>query len=132
METGFYLSAGDGKVPFALRREMGEAAANVLLQEGHEYKTYDIAGNELYAYQDAAAVLSQLTGKSISYHAADPEDFKKQLKDAGVDDFISWVITGFNLDVKNGYFETVTNDLEKLLGRKPAGLHQGLKEIFSL
>ncbi|PWK77262.1 NAD(P)H dehydrogenase (quinone) [Mucilaginibacter oryzae] len=130
LDMGFYLPAGDGKVPFALRREMGEAAANVFLQQGHENKTYEIAGSELYSYADVAATLSGLTGKKVGYTAADPDDFKRQLKDAGVDDFISFVITGFNIDVKNGFFETITHDLEQLLGRKPANLERGIAEVF--
>ncbi|MFY7816608.1 MAG: SDR family oxidoreductase [Chryseobacterium taeanense] len=131
-ETGFYLPAGNGKVPFALRREMGEAAANVLLQDGHENKIYDIAGNALYSYQDVADALSKISGKKVTYTAAEVEAFTEQLKEAGVDDFINFVITCFNVDIKNGQFEIVTNDLEKLLGRTPASLELGLREIFGL
>lgn len=131
-ETGFYLPAGNGKVPFALRREMGEAAANVLLQTGHENKTYEIGGNALYSYQDVADVLSEISEKKVIYTPAEPEVFTQQLKDAGVDDFINFVITGFNIDIKNGQFEIITNDLEKLLGRKPVNLKDGMKEVFGL
>ncbi|WP_293887772.1 MULTISPECIES: SDR family oxidoreductase [unclassified Sphingobacterium] len=131
-ETGFYLPAGNGKVPFALRREMGEAAANVLLQDGHENKIYDIAGNALYSYQDVADTLSKISGKKVTYTAAETEAFKEQLKEAGVDDFINFVITSFNVDIKNGQFEIVTNDLEKLLGRVPANLEKGIQEVFGL
>jgi uncharacterized protein YbjT (DUF2867 family) len=46
-------------VAYALRREMGEAAANILLQNGHENKIYDITGSELYAYDDIAKALSE-------------------------------------------------------------------------
>lgn len=131
-ENGFYLPAGNGKVPFALRREMGEAAANVLAQEGHENKTYEIAGSELYSYSDVANTLSKLTGRQVGYNAADPEAFRRQLMAAGVDDFIVFVMTGFNLDIRNGQFETVTHDLKKLLGREPVGLEQGIVEVFGI
>lgn len=131
-ETGFYLPAGKGKVPFALRREMGEAAANVLLQSGHENMTYHIAADTLYSYRDVAEALSTVTGKYVPYVEADPDAFTKQLKDAGVDDFINFVISGFNADIKKGYFETATNDLEKLLGRRPVELEEGIAEVFGL
>ncbi|MBN8824307.1 MULTISPECIES: SDR family oxidoreductase [unclassified Spirosoma] len=132
LETGFYLPAGNGRVPFAMRREMGEAAANVLLQDEHENKTYDIAGNELHSYLDVAEALTKLSGKTVTYTPAEPEIFGQRLKDAGVADFIVAVFAGFNLDIKNGQFELVTNDLEKLLGRKPTGLYEGLNEVFNL
>jgi NAD(P)H dehydrogenase (quinone) len=131
-EKGFYLPAGNGKVPFALRREMGEAAANVLLQDGHENKTYDIAGNALYSYHDVADALSKISGKRVTYTAAEQEEFKQQQKESGVDDFINFVVTSFNVDIKNGQFEIITNDLEKLLGRKAASLEEGISEVFSV
>lgn len=130
LETGIYLPAGHGKVPFALRREMGEAAANVLLQEDSENKTYEIAGNSLYSFQDVADIITEFSEKKVSYVQAEATEFSKQLKDAGVDDFINFIITGFNIDIKNGQFEIITNDLEKLLGRKPAGLKESIAEVF--
>ena len=54
IRTGIHLPTGNGKVPFALRREMGEAAANTLLQNGHENKTYEITGSDLHSYGDVA------------------------------------------------------------------------------
>ncbi|HEY5371085.1 MAG TPA: SDR family oxidoreductase [Hanamia sp.] len=67
-ETGIFLPAGDGKLPFALRREMGEGTANLFLQsEQHQNKTYDITNTELYSFEDIAKVLSELSGKTITY-----------------------------------------------------------------
>ena len=43
LETGIYLPAGDGKGSFAIRHEMAEAAANVLVGKGHENKVYNIS-----------------------------------------------------------------------------------------
>lgn len=131
-ETVLFLPAGNGKVPFALRREMGEAAANVLLQQGHENKTYEIGGNTTYSYQDVADALTKILGKKVIYTAAETEKFSQQLKDAGVDDFINFIVTSFNVDIKNKQFEIITNDLEKLLGRKPFNLEQGIPEVFNL
>ena len=41
LERGIFLPAGDGKVAFALRSEMGEAMANVLLSEDCSNKIYN-------------------------------------------------------------------------------------------
>ncbi len=131
-EAGIYLPAGDGKAPFALRREMGEAVANVLLQDGHENKTYEITGSELYSYTDVAQALSELSGKSVSYTNADPTEFTEKLKQFGVPEFAILLTAGFAEDQKNHQFEEVTNDLENLLGRKPLALKEALKEIYKL
>lgn len=130
-ETGIYLPAGNGKSPYALRREMGEAAANVLLQDGHENKTYEITGSELYDYTEVAQILSELSGKDVPYIDADPAQYPERLKQSGVPEFVVFLIAGFAEDLKNHQFEIVTDDLEKLLGRKPTTLKEALKEIYN-
>jgi NAD(P)H dehydrogenase (quinone) len=131
-ETGIVLPAGNGKAPFALRSEMGEAAANVLLQDGHENKTYEITNSELYSFKDVADALSSLSGKNVTYTDIDPQTFPPKLTALGLPEIVVKIVSGFATDIKNHQFENVTKDLEKLLGRKPASLKESLKEIFNL
>ncbi len=131
-ETGIYLPAGNGKVPFALRREMGEATANALLEDGYENKIYQITGGELYSYHDVAKVLSELSDTTVRYVDADTTIFEEHLRQAGVSDVMISIVSGINTDIKNHQYEIVSDDLEKLLGRKPATLKEALKEIYNL
>lgn len=131
-ETGIYFPAGTGAVPFALRNEMGEAAANVLLGNGHENKTYQITGDTLYSYADVAGELSALSGKTVTYTDAKAADYADKLKQNGVPEFLVSMLGGFAADIKNKQFEIVSSDLESLLGRKPASLKEGLKLIYNL
>lgn len=131
-ETGILFPAGNGKVPYALRREMGEAAANVLLQNEHENKTYQITGSELYSFTDVAQNLSELSGKGIAYTDVEAKAFSEQLIQAGVPGFVVSLVTSFAIDIKNNQFAMVSPDLETLLGRKPASLKDALKEIYNL
>jgi len=132
-ETGIYLPAGTGKLPFALRREMGEGTANLLFQsEGHQNKTYDITNTELYSFEDVANVLSELSGKTITYTNADLDEFTKMLKERNMPEHFIFIFTAFLSDFKNHQYEKATNDLEKLLGRKPATLKEALKELYKL
>jgi NAD(P)H dehydrogenase (quinone) len=130
INAGINLPTGNGKVPFALRREMGEAAANTLLQNGHENRTYEITNSELYSYADVANALSSLSGRTVNYADADPVTFPTKLKEFGLPEIVVLLVSGFSADVKNHQFEIVTNHLEKLLGRKPASLKESLKEVF--
>jgi NAD(P)H dehydrogenase (quinone) len=132
IKTGIHLPTGNGKVPFALRREMGEAAANTLLQNGHENQTYELTANDQYSYGDVADAFSALSGKTVKYTDADPVTFPTQLKEFGLPEIVVLLVTSFSADVKNHQFEIISKDLEKLLGRKPASLKEGLKEVFNL
>jgi len=130
-ETGINLPAGTGKTPFALRREMGEGSANLLLQsDQHQNKTYDITNTELYSYEDVARVLSELSGKVVAYTNIDLDKFTKMLKERNLPEPVVFIFTAFLTDGKNHQYEKATDDLEKLLGRRPATLKEALKELY--
>jgi len=129
---GINLPGGNGKVPYALRREMGEATANLLMQSGHEGKTYDITGSASYSYQDIAQALSQLSGQPVPYHDAAPEAFKQQLQAVGLPEFLRYLTVGTVLDIKDHQYEVHSDALRLLLGRDPAGLQAMLQEVFAL
>jgi NAD(P)H dehydrogenase (quinone) len=130
LETGIYLPAGDGKISFAFREEMGEATAKVLNTGGHENTTYTLANVETYSYQNVAEILSEISGKEINYFSPEVEDYTKTLTDAGVPKQYIDMFSGFALAKAKGEFDIVSDDLEQLLGRKPASLKTYLKTIY--
>lgn len=131
-ETGIFLPAGTGKVPFALRREMGEATVNLLLQNKPHQKIYDITNTELYSFEDVAQVLSELSGKTITYTNAGVDEFRQVLKEKKMPGHVIPIFIAFLTDFKNHQYEKVTNDLENLLGRRPSTLKEGLKELYKI
>lgn len=126
------LPGGDGKVPYALRREMGEGVANLLLQEGHENKTYDITGSKSYSYNDVAAVLSKLSDSVVTYHDIEESDFESLLKGIGYTDFAIYLNSGTLYDIKTHQYEIESDVLEKLLGRPTAAIDIFIKELFNI
>ncbi|GAB3640701.1 SDR family oxidoreductase [Spirosoma arcticum] len=131
-ERGIYVPAGEGKVAFALRSEMGEAIANALAVGGSDNRIYKLTGIEAYSFADVAAVLSDLSGKRVNYTAADPLAFEAGLKERGLPEVVAQRVTGFITDIKNGQEADVSEDLSTLLGRKPTSLKEGLKGLFNL
>ena len=131
-ETGINLPTGQGRVPFALRSEMGEAIAHVLLESGCSNRIYKLTGSETYSFDDIAATLSDLSGKEVDYTPAEKSAFEAQMKGRGVPEMMIERVVGFLTDIKNGQEDEVSPDLENLLGRKPASLREGLKALFKL
>ncbi|WP_346317278.1 SDR family oxidoreductase [Chitinophaga sp. YIM B06452] len=131
LNTSVIIPAGNGKVPYASREDMAEAAANVLTEQGHSNKTYHLTGNALYSFYDIAALLSDLSGKEITYTDKDPAAFQDQLKQMGVPEIRIQVLSGFAASIKNGEFELVHDDLARLLGREPSPVAEFLKKQYS-
>jgi len=131
-ETSIFQPAGDGKVAFALRKEMGEAVANVLSNEVCENKTYKFTNNEAYSFYDIAKALTTLSGKEVKYHPVDISTFQERMRPTGIPEPMLQKVVEFNTDIKNGQEDEITSDLETKLGRKPTTLREGLKTLFGL
>lgn len=132
LETGvIFQPAGEGKTPFALRTDMAEAAANILTGYGHENKVYEITGNQALSYGEIAALISEISGKKVSYVSPGQEVFKKELSAAGVPDQYIGLFAGFGEGIRQGEFDHTDPALENLLGRKPTSVREYLKTIYS-
>lgn len=130
-DAGIHLPAGQGKVPFALRADMGEAMANALAADSSGSRVYQLTGSKAYSFADVAATLSNLSGKTVTYTPAESSVFAAQLTERGVPDMVVQRIIGFLTDIKNGQEDDVSSDLENLLGRKPISLREGLKTLYN-
>jgi NAD(P)H dehydrogenase (quinone) len=123
-----YLPAGQGKVSFALRSEMAEAAANVLVSDGHENQVYDFVNTEAYSYNNVAMYISEITGKNINYVTPTPQEFTETLSKS--DGAIPEDFVGIVLAQAQGEGDVISHDLENLIGRKLTSLQSFLQEVY--
>ncbi len=130
LEKGIVFPAGEGRIPFAFRDEMGEANANVLTSEGHENKIYNIANDVDYSFQDMADILSELAGKKITYTNPDPGSYIDSLKSAGLPELMVRAATGFSAAMRDGDLDLPSDELKNLLGRKPTDLKVYLQQTY--
>jgi NAD(P)H dehydrogenase (quinone) len=130
METGIFLPAGNTPVAFTLRSDMAEAAASILISEGHENKDYSLSNTESVTFHEIAHIISEASGKEIGYISPDSEAFIEVLTNAGLPADVIGVSAGFAEGFKQGEFASTETDLDKLLGRKPASVKDFLTEVY--
>jgi NAD(P)H dehydrogenase (quinone) len=131
LETGIFYPAGSGKMACAMRSEMSEAAANILIGTGHENKEYVISNSVNYSFGDIASILSELSGKQITCIDPALEVFIETLVKTGIPKENAIVIASFATAIKSGEFYVSHSDLEMLLGRKPVSMNEFLKSTYS-
>ena len=132
VETGIFFPAGEGKVSFAARQDLGEATANILATTGHENKTYQLTGTAAYSFAEVAATLSSLANKTVNYISPEPAAFEETLKGFGLPAEIIGMSLGFSAAIKHNDFEVVDTTLERLLGRTATDLTTYLKTAYNL
>ncbi|MCH7415056.1 SDR family oxidoreductase [Belliella sp. R4-6] len=130
LENGIYLPAGEGKGAFASRADMAEAIGNVLIEAGHEGKSYNFSNVENVSISDIADILSKITNKTVAYINPSKSEYESTLENAGVPSEYIGMFAGFSEAISNGEFETNKSDLEKLLKRKPLSAEVYLKKVY--
>jgi NAD(P)H dehydrogenase (quinone) len=132
LEKGIFLPAGEGKVSFALRSEMGEAMANVLLEAQIENRIYNFTGDQSYSFYDIAIALTELSNNEVQYTNLEVTAFEGMMKQRNLPEPVIQKIVDFITDIKYNQEANIYNDLEIQLGRKPTHLKEGLKILFGL
>lgn len=110
-------SAGDGRISSATRADLAEAAAVVLTSEGHEGKSYELAGDEAYTLADLAAELSRQTGRAIPYRNLPEAEYAAALAGAGLPEPVAGMIAGWDVATAAGALFDDGRQLSALIGR---------------
>lgn len=127
-----YLPAAQGKTAFAVRTDLAEAGANVLLDETGKFdnKAVELTGPEAVSWEQIAASISKITGQPIVYVAPSVDEFTAALNGAGVPAEYIGIFAGFSQAIAIGEFDEVNSELENLLGRKPLTVAGYLKSVY--
>lgn len=118
----FIGSAGEGKISSASRADYADAAVSVITTEGHQGKTYELAGDEAWTLSDLAAEVSRQTGKNILYKNMPQAEYAATLKNFGVPEQLAQVIAGWDIAISKGDLFDDGHQLSKIIGRPTTGL----------
>jgi NAD(P)H dehydrogenase (quinone) len=131
-DNGIRLPAGDGRVAYVLRRELGEALANGMLDHTGGDRTHVLAATTASSFADVAAALTRISGKAVTYTPISDDDYVQAAVSRGFPEDNVRRFLGFFYDIRDNQLNQTGPDLESLLGREPSTLDQGLAELFSL
>lgn len=116
------LPAGDGKSSFIDARDIAASAAGALRSAEFDGRAFTLNGPEALSYQDAAAILSKVTGRSVTYTPVADEVFVDNMAAAGVPrEYAAFLATIF-YPVREGWTGQVTDDVQTLTGQAPRSL----------
>lgn len=122
-------SAGKGKIGWAYRPDLAEAAANVLVADGHENKIYELSGENLTQQQFVDA-LNEVLGKEIPLLAVDDASYEEMLKGAGVPEAYLPMLVMTQKGIREGGLESTHTDLDFLLERQATTLKQAVTHLL--
>ena len=131
LEHGIAGAAGEGRVSAATRADYAEAAAAVLAEDGHVGAIYELGG-PAFTMPELAHVLSEVTGRSVSYTDLPVEQYTQVLVGAGLPDAVAAVFADGDRGVADGELYVSPVDLEHLIGRPATSLRDAVAAAAAL
>lgn len=127
-------ASGGGQVPFVAKEDCVASAVAALAGEGHDDRIYEITGPELWSMAGLCALASEMTGREVRFVPISDKEFDADLAAVGVPaDYEEGMettvgtssrsdILSYEQGVRGNWFALVSDDVERLTGRRPRAL----------
>ncbi len=110
-------ATGDGAVAFVDADDIAAVAAAALTEGGHAGATYTVTGPEALTFAEAASVISDAAGRTITHRSVPSEEFAQALQAGGVPADYAAVVVGNQEAIRDGLGARVTDVVERVSGR---------------
>jgi uncharacterized protein YbjT (DUF2867 family) len=114
------VPAAGARISFVDAADVAAVAAAALTGDRHLNRAYTLTGPEPLAHSDVAGLISAASGREVGYEPISDEETRKALGAAGMPPQRIERLLGFYALVRAGLCETVSANIERVLGRPAA------------
>ncbi|WP_299111518.1 NAD(P)H-binding protein [uncultured Winogradskyella sp.] len=120
------------KIPFVDANDIAEVAVKALTEEKHNGKIYELTGYEGLTFEEAVSIIASASGRDIQFTGISIESYVEAMKQQQVPEDFIWLIEYLFTEVLgNPSNSEVTNDIEKVLNRKPISFKEYAQKTAS-
>jgi uncharacterized protein YbjT (DUF2867 family) len=123
----------DGRLGMIDARDIGEVAAKILTEDGHEGKIYTLTGPAAISFYDVAEALSEVLDKEVGYVSIPPERAKEAMLSRGIPEWVADALNEYAKAHSEGYSDWTTDHFESLTGHPAASYEEfasDFKRVF--
>lgn len=136
---GFFLSpilAGEVALPrsgtlepFVDAEDIADVVVESLLDDTHTGQIYELTGPRLLTFEEVTAEIAKATDRDIRFKPLSIDGYTKMLKENQVPEDFIWLANYLFTEILDGRNASITNDIEKVLGRKAKDFAAYAKEV---
>ena len=106
--------------PYVDANDIADVVVEILLNEGHNGKIYELTGPRLLTFNDVIAEIAKASGRELQFIPITLTEYVSAMKEMELPEDYVWLIEYlFTHVLDNPENQIVTHDVEKVLGRKP-------------
>tara|TARA_R110002050_G_C8947005_1_gene513043 strand:- start:316 stop:1158 length:843 start_codon:yes stop_codon:yes gene_type:complete len=126
------LPFAEAKIPFVDANDIAEVAVSALTEDQHNGKIYELTGPEGLTFEEAVSLISKASGREIQFTGISVKAYVAAMRQQNVPEDFIWLIEYLFTEVLgNPDNSEITNDIEKVLGRKPIGFKEYVEKTVS-
>jgi len=123
------LPQAEAKVPYVDTEDIADVVVEALLNEKHNGEIYQLTGPRLLTFKSAIQEISNAIDREIIFTPISLSAYTEAMKQQGVPSDFVWLIEYLFAEVlTNPSNSEITNDIQKVLGRKPIDFSEFIKE----
>ncbi len=119
----------EARMSFSYRPELADVIAVTLTGPGHDGKVYNITTPESVSMRELAQTASKVTGEAYDYAPISDAEWIERWKAQGRPDWALEAGLSSYEALRAGELDVVSDDYEKVTGRKPASIAQIITEL---
>ena len=123
------LPGGEALVPYVDADDIADVVVESLLDDKHVGQTYELTGPRQLTFKQVTEEISKVTGRDIKFNSITIDEYTKMLREYQVPEDYIWLINYLFTEVLVERNSIVTNDIEKVLGRKAKDFAEYTREI---
>lgn len=132
LEGFVVLPQAEVKVPYVDTDDIADVVVEALLHDKHNGEIYQLTGPRALTFIEVINEIADATERSISFTPIALPAYTKVMKQQGVPSDVVWLIEYLFSEVLGNPNNTeITNDIEKVLGRKPKDFNQYVQETVA-
>jgi uncharacterized protein YbjT (DUF2867 family) len=112
------LPREEALVPYVDADDIADVVVAALLDHKHVGQIYELTGPRQLTFKQVIEEISKVTGRDIKFNSITIEEYTKMLREYKVPEDYIWLIEYLFTEVLIERNSSVTNDIEKVLGRK--------------
>jgi NAD(P)H dehydrogenase (quinone) len=119
----------EARMSFSYRSELADVISVTLTEPGHEGRIYNITTPQSVSMRELAKIASQVTGEAYDYEPISDAEWIKRWKAQGRPE---WALEAGQTSyeaLRAGELDVVSDDYEKVTGRKAATIAQVITEL---
>lgn len=127
--TGYVaMPKEDALVPFVDTNDIADVVVQTLINDKHSQKVYELTGPRTLTFELAVKIIADASGREIIFKPVSMNEYTEMLMEHNVPANYIWLLEYLFTEVLVPDNSIVTDDIEKVLGRKATDFAEYAKE----